>query len=121
MVYEKNKKMDEATWNSTDIVKFNVAIPDTITGYNYYINIRNTTDYGFANLFMFVKMFTPTAKFLWIRLNVILPTFRDAGLEKVRDESLITGYFFARAFAFRKREFIRLNTNRECVLTSFTE
>jgi gliding motility-associated lipoprotein GldH len=62
MVYEKNKKMDEATWNSTDIVKFNVAIPDTITGYNYYINIRNTTDYGFANLFMFVKTVYPDGK-----------------------------------------------------------
>jgi gliding motility-associated lipoprotein GldH len=62
MVFEKNKKMDEATWNSTDIVKFNVAIPDTLAGYNYYINIRNTTDYGFANLFMFVKTVYPDGK-----------------------------------------------------------
>lgn len=62
LVFEKNKKMDNATWNSTDIVKFNVTIPDTVTGYNYYINIRNTTEYGFSNLFMFVKTVYPDGK-----------------------------------------------------------
>lgn len=62
MVFEKNKEIGKSGWNKSDIAKFNAEINDNTIPYNFYINIRNTNDYQFSNVFLFVKTLYPDGK-----------------------------------------------------------
>ncbi len=59
IIYLKNKSLPDKTWEQNNIIKFNVHIEDTLSKYNFYVNIRNTSDYGFCNLFIFLKTLYP--------------------------------------------------------------
>jgi gliding motility-associated lipoprotein GldH len=58
-VYEQFVTVKDQTWNSSDIVHFNVNISDTASAHNVYIAVRNTGQYEYSNLFMFVTAFSP--------------------------------------------------------------
>jgi gliding motility-associated lipoprotein GldH len=62
MVYEKNKEIGKDGWDKGDIAKFNTEISDNSIPYNFYINIRNSNDYPFSNVFLFVKTLYPDGK-----------------------------------------------------------
>jgi len=58
-VFEKNQSIKDETWNSKDVVSFDVNITDTLSLHNFYINIRNTTDYNYSNIFLFIDTYLP--------------------------------------------------------------
>ncbi len=58
-VFEKNKKIAQKGWNTKEVVKFNVDVKDINSRNNFYINIRNSTDYTFSNIFFFLKTIYP--------------------------------------------------------------
>jgi len=58
-VFEKNTTIYNAKWHALEIIPFDVTITDTITPHNFYINIRNNTDYGFSNLYLFMTTIYP--------------------------------------------------------------
>ncbi|MBF8148951.1 gliding motility lipoprotein GldH [Winogradskyella sp. F6397] len=49
-------------WNKDSIATFNFKAPDTLNGYNLYVNLRNTDAYKFSNLFLIVEMNYPNGK-----------------------------------------------------------
>jgi len=49
-------------WNKENIISFNVTPPDSINAYNLFVNLRNTNDYKFSNLFLIVEMNYPNGK-----------------------------------------------------------
>lgn len=51
-VYETNKDFDNGLWSISDTVKFEFSIEDTTQTYNVLVNVRNTSDYETARLFM---------------------------------------------------------------------
>jgi len=53
--YERNELITNDTWYFDDAKKFEVEINDSLESYNFYINVRNTVDYGFSNLYFFIK------------------------------------------------------------------
>jgi len=59
LVFEKNKSLPNRTWNKDYILKFNVPVEDTLSAYNFYINLRNSSDYGFCNLQLFLRTLYP--------------------------------------------------------------
>ncbi len=58
-VYEKNIAIGNGIWNKDSIVTFDMKIEDTIQPCNFYINIRNSTDYRFSNLYLFIDTYFP--------------------------------------------------------------
>ena len=58
-IYEKNKKVNVSAWNMSEIVKFDVSISDTISKNDFFINIRNSTEYSFSNIFFFITTTFP--------------------------------------------------------------
>ena len=44
------------------MIRFEVPVNDTFFRYNFFVNIRNSTDYGFANLFIFLNTIYPDHK-----------------------------------------------------------
>lgn len=61
-VFEQNKAIPDATWNADHKVIFETYISDTISLYDLYINIRNSGNFKFSNLYIFVDVFMPDGK-----------------------------------------------------------
>ena len=53
-MYDHNVEVKEP-WKSSDKAIFDIDINDTINQYNVYINVRNTVDYDYSNLYLFIK------------------------------------------------------------------
>ncbi|HAG16729.1 MAG TPA: hypothetical protein DCG69_09480 [Bacteroidales bacterium] len=59
--YEQSSTVDPI-WIYSDGKTFDVKIADTLKYYNFYINVRNTIDYEFANLYFFIQTDLPDGK-----------------------------------------------------------
>ncbi|WP_422106721.1 gliding motility lipoprotein GldH [Winogradskyella sp.] len=60
-VYDDYKSVPNK-WHKDSIASFNFKAPDTIDNYNLYVNLRNTNDYQFSNLFLIVELNYPNGK-----------------------------------------------------------
>lgn len=49
-------------WHKDSVASFNFKAPDTLKNYNLYVNLRNTNDYKFSNLFLIVELNYPNGK-----------------------------------------------------------
>lgn len=49
-------------WNKDSLISFTVTPPDSTNLYNLFINIRNTNDYKFSNLFLISEINFPHGK-----------------------------------------------------------
>jgi gliding motility-associated lipoprotein GldH len=59
-VYEKNKEIKNGSWNYLEKIKFDdIIIKDTFSTYNVYINLRNTIDYRYQNIYFFIDIKLP--------------------------------------------------------------
>ena len=62
-VFDIYKSVPNA-WHKDSIVSFKVNPPDSTNAYNLFVNLRNTSDYKFNNLFLIVEMAFPHGKTL---------------------------------------------------------
>ena len=51
-------------WHKDSIISFKVNPLDSTNNYNLFINLRNTNEYKFSNLFLIVEMDFPNGKIL---------------------------------------------------------
>ena len=58
-LFEKNININNAAWSKLEIIPFEVKITDTTSKFNFYVNIRNNTDYAFSNLYLFMNTVYP--------------------------------------------------------------
>lgn len=60
---DSNRVFDEyvsvGTWDKNTALTFKFQQPDTINKYNLFMNVRNTNEYEFQNLFLIVNMNFP--------------------------------------------------------------
>ncbi len=64
---DKNRVFDEyrsvpGEWHRDSLVKFRFEAPDTVNNYNLFINLRNTSDYDFSNIFLITELNFPNGK-----------------------------------------------------------
>ena len=58
-LYRGTVELPETGWYKDEAAKFEVNVNDTITGYDFYLYIRNTTGYRYSNLFLFLNTVFP--------------------------------------------------------------
>jgi len=61
IVISKNKSLS-GSWNKNEVIHFNIPQLDSIKTYNIFINLRNTNDYKYSNIFLIVSMQFPHGK-----------------------------------------------------------
>ncbi|OMP32159.1 gliding motility lipoprotein GldH [Mangrovimonas sp. DI 80] len=49
-------------WHKDAVISFKVTPPDSLNNYNLFVNLRNTSDYKYSNLFLIVGMEYPNGK-----------------------------------------------------------
>jgi gliding motility-associated lipoprotein GldH len=81
-VYEKNISIPDASWNVGFKPSFEFEIQDTSIFYNFYINIRNNTDYPYSNLYLFVDSYLADGSSARDTIEVILATKEGRWLGK---------------------------------------
>lgn len=54
--YEGTVAVDNQIWNAKDTVTFEFEIEDTTQKYDFYLNLRTTTSYGYSNFWAFVQL-----------------------------------------------------------------
>lgn len=71
-VFEENLPIDGGTWKSGQILTFKVDIQDTLSGNNFYINLRHGDQYPYSNIYLFMKTRFPNGKFAQDTLELVL-------------------------------------------------
>jgi gliding motility-associated lipoprotein GldH len=62
-VFEKNLALEDANWDRTQVARFEVEITDTVSYYNLYVNVRNSGQYPYRNLYLFTQIRNPFGQF----------------------------------------------------------
>ena len=57
--YSKSYHFDDESWNADNLLQYRFDINDTYQRYNLYINVRNSSEYSYSNVFMFVHFLYP--------------------------------------------------------------
>ena len=105
-------------------LSFDVEVSDTISLFNFYINIRNTTDYNFSNIYLFLKTNYPNGMFSVDTIEIFLADLQGnwlgKGFGKYKDQQILfrkRGHFplsgkyrFSFEQAMRNQELIGINT-----------
>lgn len=63
LVFSETRAMD-GQWGANEIVEFQLPQLDSLRRYNMFVNIRNTDDYPYSNIFLIVQMEFPHGKTL---------------------------------------------------------
>lgn len=71
-VFDEYRAMPEEQWHMDSLKHFKFHIEDSLAIYNMFINIRNTGQYEFSNLIVFVKTTLPGKLTLKDTVNCIL-------------------------------------------------
>jgi len=50
-------------WAINDVQSFSFEIDDTTLTYNLFVNVRNTSEYAYRNLYLFIEMSSPSNKY----------------------------------------------------------
>ncbi|MDP4210581.1 MAG: gliding motility lipoprotein GldH [Bacteroidota bacterium] len=58
-VYENTHSIESGAWSKKQAIGFDIPVTDTINGHNIYITLRNTEEYPYSNLFIFVTTRSP--------------------------------------------------------------
>ncbi len=57
--FEQNSELDNCRWYYKDVKEFKLSINDTVSLFNFNLNIRNTNEYPFSNLYVFIETIFP--------------------------------------------------------------
>lgn len=57
--FDTYNSVEDNCWLKGDVIEFRVEVEDTISKNNIFINIRNTKEYEFSNLFLIASMEFP--------------------------------------------------------------
>jgi len=60
--FEDNKPIVKGNWKSDEKAYFNVQITDTLSRYDFFLNVRNSVDYPYSNLYLFIHTTSPAGK-----------------------------------------------------------
>lgn len=57
--YTQSQRVDERGWNMDDHLKFDVDVSDTMRIYNFFVDVRNSVEYPYAQTYFFIRTTFP--------------------------------------------------------------
>jgi gliding motility-associated lipoprotein GldH len=58
-MFDHTKKIPGNVWKEDELIRFEVPVHDTVHIYKFFLNLRHTTDYEYANVFFFINTTYP--------------------------------------------------------------
>ncbi len=59
VVFNQYIPIENTNWHNGQVVAIEIPIQDTVSMYNLYINLRNTKNYKYSNLYLIARMSFP--------------------------------------------------------------
>lgn len=72
LVFEQNQSISAKGWAQEEKLSFRAEINDTLGLHQIYLNVRNTTDYAYRNLYLFLDIEFPGGTLLRDTIEGIL-------------------------------------------------
>ncbi len=72
VVYHEHSNMPSQGWHYRDGILFEVEIDDTVSLHQMFLDVRNTTEYEYSNLFIFMDIEFPGDRVIRDTLECIL-------------------------------------------------
>ena len=92
-IFDNTKSIRDDVWKSNQIIRFDVPLEDTVNIYNFYLNLRHTTSYRFANIFLFISTTFPDGTAARDTVECILadPSGKwvGKGISNIRDNQVL--------------------------------
>lgn len=98
--FEQNSEIKDEKWSSNHKKAFQVNISDTISLFNFYLNIRNTNDYPYANLYVFIQTVFPDSSLAQDTLELQLANVEGRWLGKGNGKYKYSHFILRRAMHF---------------------
>lgn len=93
VVFDNNKSIESDVWKSDQVIRFDVPVEDTVHIYKFYLNLRNTTSYRYANIFLFIDSTFPDGKQARDTVECILADpsgkWLGKGISNMRDNQVL--------------------------------
>ncbi len=90
-IFDEYQSVSNA-WDKDNPVAFRVTPPDSINPYNLFVNLRNTDDYKYSNLFLIVELNYPNGKTIKDTLEYTMAnpdgSFLGTGFTDVKENKL---------------------------------
>jgi gliding motility-associated lipoprotein GldH len=100
-VFDEYKTIPNS-WHKDSIIGFNFSPPDSIKPYNLYVNIRNTSDFKYSNLFLVIEMDYPNGKVIKDTLEYLMAKpsgeFIGTGFSDIKENKL----WYKKKFIFKE-------------------
>ena len=71
-IFEKNTEIENQVWSLDQSIDFTPLILDTLGVSNVYLNIRNTDEYSYSNLFLFITTTAPTGYWIIDTVEIVM-------------------------------------------------
>ena len=100
--YNETVHLKNDDWKATDTLFYSFYSKDTLTSYNFYFEVRNTTDYDLQNLYLFITAYYPGNSYSRDTAECILAApdgkWYGKGMGKHKDNR----FLFRKGVRFRK-------------------
>jgi gliding motility-associated lipoprotein GldH len=92
-MFDNTKKIPGSVWKEDDVVRFEVPVTDTNNLFRFFLNIRHSTDYRYANVFFFIHTTFPDGTLARDTVECILADksgkWLGRGITNIRDNQVI--------------------------------
>jgi gliding motility-associated lipoprotein GldH len=62
VMFQESHEVPNKNWEADRTFRFEVPVQDTMSSYDFYIDLRNGASYPYANIYMFVNTTFPSGK-----------------------------------------------------------
>lgn len=59
VIFDETVVIPNAVWDNTELPYFDVMVEDTLSAYNFFVNIRHLENYKYSNFYMFLHTTFP--------------------------------------------------------------
>jgi len=99
-VYNDIEEISNNSWTYNDSISFDINISTINKPYNVYIDIENTENYKYSNLFLFVSITSPDNKVVTDTIDVFMADYKGKWVGKSEGDNYFGNYLFKQAVAF---------------------
>lgn len=93
LIFQENQHVNNNSWPVDTSYTFQFLIEDTVSFNNFYVNIRNTTNYEYSNLFVFLNTRFPNGNVYRDTIECLLADkegrWLGKGMGKIKDNSIL--------------------------------
>ena len=72
VIFDESVIIPNASWDNQELPYFDVKVEDTLSAYNFYLNIRHLENYRYSNFYMFLHTTFPNGSQTHDTVEIVL-------------------------------------------------